>query len=294
MAGVKFSALKRIPRNGGGFKRVLSRISPFFVLAGLICLMVALARPRSNDSVDKDVHEVISISMALDVSGSMENVDMNGEDRRIDIVKRFFRDFVEKRENDLISLVRFGAWATTVVPLTDNHEIVKRALKFTDINRTDSECDGTAIGDALSMALLRLEGAETKTKIVILLSDGDSNSDIISPDNAALCAAKMGVKVYAIGVGKGYATDWFGRRIKTYDDETLRKIAETTGGRFFRAEDSKALEHAMEEIDKLEKTPVEIVYHGGWSELYAPWLIGGVSILMLGFLLSLYSTRRFI
>jgi len=307
--GVKFSALPRIPQRGGGWRRALAAAAPYLMVAGLVSLAVAAARPRTPLGSERKNVDAIAIVMAVDVSGSMCALDLtprgereSRETTRLAVVKKTFADFVSYRPDDLIGLVTFGGYASTRAPLTADHESLLNVLKAVEIPDERDE-QMTAIGDGLSVALLRLKDAQPKSKIVILLSDGVSNTGAVSPEQAAETAAKMGVKVYSIGVGTGamvakfLVKDNYGRDIvirdrSGFDEAQLRGIARKTGGKYFAVNDREALDKAMEEIDKLETTPIEAEVWNRWQEHFKPFLAAGALMVLLAVAASVAATRR--
>lgn len=238
-AGIRFSAVCRLPVRTSGWRAYATLVSPFVLLAGLALLMVAAARPRSpvgDESADRKGSrnvEAISIVMVVDVSGSMEILDLAqpatlgklrnwyrerrrffpgsaadesalaslASETRLAQVRKLFAEFVAKRPDDFIGLVTFGTYADTRCPLTADHRSLNAALEAVDIPRGEGEAM-TAIGDGLGMALARLEKATTETKVIILLSDGEHNvRDSATPREMAEVARNRGVKIYSIGVG---------------------------------------------------------------------------------------------
>jgi len=304
-----FSPLHRIPRTGASTVRlVAATVMPAVFLAGTALCILALARPQRVLSSSRRTSDVIAIQMVIDVSGSMQALDLStrtaaGTDfkTRLDAVKDTFADFVRRRPDDLIGLVTFGGYASTRAPLTADHPALLHSLKGVEIPRPAQKPDGTiadreelmtAVGDALATACARLETAEAKSRIVVLLSDGESNTGIIRPKDAAEAAKKLGIKVYTIGVGtNGRAPfkgrDMFGREViewanVTLDEELLRDIAATTGGRYFNVRDPKGLEETVEAIDKLEKTEVGRTVYEQYDELFCAFLFPGMAVLMAG------------
>ena len=251
---------------------------------GLITLVVCIARPiKANERSQVSV-EGVAIQSVIDRSGSMAAMDFIVEGGRVDrltAVKKVLTGFVEGsdeldgRPNDLVGLVAFARHADTASPLTLDHAHVINALNSVSIATERSE-DGTAIGDAVALAVERLReleergdvtGRKIKSKVIVLLTDGENNSGDIEPETAAEIAAAFDVKLYAIGVGSDGAApiqvkDSFGR-IRTHrvsvsiDEETLTEMADMTGGRYFRATDTEGLKQIYEEIDRLERTTTE-------------------------------------
>ncbi len=276
------------------------------VLAGLrsvaiACLVVAAARPQLPDAATRIFAEGIAILMVVDTSSSMRDLDLSPPGRtmtRLDVVKEVFRRFVEGgdglpgRPNDLIGMIRFARYADSVVPLTLDHKNLLEALAATQIVTAQQE-DGTAIGDGLALAVERLKDLKRtvgsgeqiviRSRIVILLTDGENNFGMVTPVQAGELAARYGVKVYTIAAGTGRNV---GLLRLPLDDRDLRRIAELTGGRHFHATDTESLRRIYEEIDKLERTRVEERTYASWRELSWPWLAAAFTALCAQMLLE--------
>lgn len=303
--GVRFSAVSRVSVKSSGWRVIVAKVAPYVAVLGLALLVVAAARPREPFGKSNRSVESIAIAMVVDVSGSMRAPDMSSrysrEVTRLDVVKKAFAEFVKKRPDDLISLVTFGTYASARTPLTSDHETLLNVLKGVEIPRGSDEAE-TAIGDGLSVALLRLKDAKMKSKIVILLSDGVSNIGSaqggVDPETAAAAAKKMGVKVYTIGVGANSraAMDPFGFGMMMggahFDERQLKNIAATTSGMYFSVNDQAGLERAMKDIDELETTKVEVEEWTRWVEYFPVLLALGVSLTVLASLLSMLAVRR--
>ena len=318
-SGIRFSAVGRLPAKAAGWRARLAALTPFILLAGLSLLTIAAARPRTSLAHEKKSVDAIAIAMTVDVSGSMDALDLtpkgerfSRETTRLAVVKKLFAEFVGKRPDDLIGLVTFGGYASTRSPLTADHEALLNVLKGVEIPSIAVDAQGqaiardeqmTAIGDGLATALARLKDAKPKTKIVILLSDGVSNTGAVEPDEAAAAAAKMGVKVYAIGVGTRsrrtpiFGKDFFGRATiqyadMTFDEKQLRSIAKKTGGTYFPVNDRDSLETALEEIDQLETTQLDADVYNRWKEHFTSFLLLGAIFVLLSVSLSMSASRR--
>ena len=325
-SGIRFSATSRLPAKTAGWRAKLASLTPFILLAGLALLIVAAARPRTPLAHDKKSIDAIAIAMTVDVSGSMDALDLapSGTDfrnpskkleewTRLSVVKRLFAEFV---------------------PLTMDHEMLLHALKGVEIPSTVFDAQGnaiggedeanTAIGDGLATALLRLKDAKPKSKIVILLSDGVSNTGVVEPKDAAATAAKMGVKVYCIGIGTALrrtprlVRDGYGRygvvadrmtfderQLKgiaaatgamsdrmTFDERQLKGIAAATGAMYFPVNDRDSLEKALAEIDQLETTKLDADAYDRWDEHFAAFLFAGAVLVFLAVSLSMFASRR--
>lgn len=317
--GIRFAAIGFLPRNSSGWRGKLAKFTPFILLAALTLLIIAAARPRTSLSREQREKNAIAIAMTVDVSGTMEALDLtpkgakfSKDTTRLAVVKKLFAEFVEKRPDDLIALVTFGGYAATRVPLTADHDALLGVLRTVEVPPTPYDANGrqigegeqmTAIGDGLSVALLRLKDAKPKSKVVILLSDGMNNAGAVDPDEAAKHAASLGIKIYTIGVGTKsvrtpfFGRDFFGRTTIVYndtnfDEKQLRSIAEKTGGMYFSVNDRDSLKKALEEIDKLEKTKIEEDVWDRWEEHFIAFLLAGVALALLATSLSVVSFRR--
>ena len=265
------------------------RVSRFIVLALLI---VTLARPQLSQSYERRSTEGIDILLVLDISESMRAEDFEGENR-IQTAKLVINDFLAHRENDRIGLVVFAGESFTLCPLTLDYAVLAELLSDVKLGQLE---DGTAIGDALATATHRLRVSQSKTQIVILLTDGENNAGSIAPETAASLAESFGIKVYTIGMGKEggaripYADTTFGKRYRevlTYlDENTLKLIASTTGGSYFRATDGQSLKQIYTEIDRFEKTKFEVANAIVRKELVGYFLIPTMLLLGIEILLS--------
>lgn len=251
-------------------------------VATLALLVVALARPQAGTAESQIRREGVDVVLAVDVSGSMLAEDFTvGEERssRLEAVKAVVREFVSARPADRISLVLFAARAYTQCPLTLDHGWLLTNLARAHAGMLE---DGTAVGSGLATATNRLRASAAKSRFVVLLTDGVSNAGRITPQTAADAAKALGVRVYTIGAGsRGLAPypakDMFGNKVYRpvqvdIDEATLGKIAETTGGRYFRATDTDSLREIYAEIDQAEKAPFEAPQFYDYRELYA-WLL---------------------
>lgn len=268
----------------------------------LASLIIALARPQKGESVIQSTASGIDIMIALDVSKSMlaEDFTIGGRQaNRLDAIKKVTKEFIEGRPNDRIGIVAFAGRPYLVSPLTLDHAWLLRNLERVKIGLVE---DGTAIGSALASSANRIKDREAKSKLIVLLTDGDNNSGKIQPLTAAEAAAALGIKIYAIGAGsRGYAniplTDQFGRTVYRrilvdFDEETLRDIAEISDGEYFRATGTRSLEEIFAKIDEFERTPVEVTRYTNYTDLF-PWFIGaGLGLLALEVLLSQTIWRR--
>ncbi len=315
--GYLFSPTHQILGMRRSWRVILGHILPLLTLAGMGLCIIALARPQSVLSVSQRTSDVIAIKMVVDVSGSMKALDLSEispsgkiitAKTRLDVVKNMFAEFVDSRPDDLIGLVTFGGFATTRCPLTTSHDVLNHVLGGVELpkpNEIVSDEDLlTAIGDGLATACARMKDTEAKSRIIVLLSDGESNTGIISPEEAARIAAEMGIKVYTIGVGStGIAPvltkDRFGRdaiakmEVKL-DEQELKMIAENTQGRYFNVRDEEGLQRALEDIDRLEKTTIERETYHHYNELFLLFLFPGIALIIGGTGLNMLTCRRLV
>lgn len=282
---------------GESLRTVLAKLPEALGLLGVVCLILAMARPQLTHRERVVESEGIDIVLALDTSGSMDAQDFEHKGRkltRLDLAKVVVGDFVEAREDDRISLVVFGEEAFTQVPLTLDHEALDRFLDMVQIGMAGE--NATAIGQAIAVSTARLDELENPTKIVILLTDGqDNGKGTMKPLLAAEAAAALGVKVYTIGVGStssGGLFSVFGRRGDAVDEATLQAVADTTGGEYYRATNSRSLEEIYARIDALERSTAEVKEYLHRDDLYRWALLPGLLLLALRVLLDATLFRR--
>ena len=258
-------------------------------------LVSAMARPQSGTTSTEVLTEGIDIMLCLDTSGSMQALDFTWQDEyqnRLQVVKRVVHDFIQGRTNDRIGMVVFGAEAFTQCPLTLDYGVL---LSFLDRVEIGMAGDATAIGSALSVCVKRLKDLQSKSKVVILLTDGCNNAGSIDPETAAGMARTLAIKVYTIGVGTKGKVPFlvetnFGKRYVyqevDLDEAILKKIAATTGGTYFKATNTDALVEIYRQIDEMEKTEIEIKEYTEYRELFNPLLLGGLALLLLEVVLT--------
>ncbi|MBS1259221.1 MAG: hypothetical protein MAG551_02288 [Candidatus Scalindua arabica] len=268
----------------------------------IVLLVIALARPQSGKAHSKVTTEGIDIILALDVSSSMlaEDFDLNKKRRnRLFVAKEVVKDFIEWRENDRIGMVVFAGQAYTQCPLTLDYDVLLQFLEKVEIGMVE---DGTAIGSAIGVCVNRLRTSKAESKVVILLTDGRNNAGEIDPLTAAELSKTYGMKIYTVGAGtKGLAPyptkGLFG--MKTYrsieidiDDEGLTEIATITGGKYFRATDTKSLKEVYRQIDSLEKTKMEEAIYTEYDELFHYLVIPALGMLLFEVVLANTRFRR--
>lgn len=289
-AAVSFSDLNgmvKLPKTWKAFMRHLLFALKMVALAFLI---VALARPQSSSTNSTSNIEGIDIVMAMDVSGSMLARDLKPD--RLTAAKNVASDFVKDRPGDRMGLVIFSGETFTQVPLTTDHSVMLNMLAEMKNGLID---DGTAIGDGLATAVSRLKDSEAISKVVILLTDGMNNAGSVDPYTAAEIAKLYGIRVYTIGVGTyGTApmpvpTPFGGTTIQQVkveiDEKLLTTIANTTGGKYYRANTNKKLDEVYQEIDKLERSKIEVTEFRRLHEEFYPLVAWALALLLLEFLL---------
>jgi Ca-activated chloride channel family protein len=288
---LELSLPKKISRNNPW--TYLRLIPTFFFFITLILVVVALGRPqRSNERVEQYT-EGIDIILVMDISESMDLQDF--KPNRLEASKKTAIDFINGRFGDRIGMVVFAGEAYSLAPLTNDYDLLSDLIN--EISFSMMEAKGTAIGSAISAATNRMKDAESASKVLILLSDGESNAGNVDPLFAAQLAAALDIKIYTIAVGKDglvpYGTDFFGRpqMVESYLDETtLREIAKIGNGQFFRAADGGTLQSIFDQIDQLEKTEILENRYKETADYYRVYLFWA----MLFFFLWMMSKSSFL
>ncbi len=286
-------------------KNWLSRLKPILFalrLLALSAIIIAMARPRTVDETTKTkTTRGIDIVMAMDLSASMLARDL--KPNRLEALKTVAAHFINSRPNDRIGLVEYAGESYTRTPLTSDKALVLSSLKSMSYNTTIE--GGTAIGSGLATAVNRLKDSRAKSKVIILLTDGVNNTGFIDPKIASELAVEFGIKVYTIGIGSnGMAMSPIGIRpdggfqygnVQVEIDEQLMKdIASKTGGKYFRATNNTKLEEIYEEINKLEKTDIEEFKYTNYNEMFRPWVIFGLILLGIEFLMRITIFKGFL
>lgn len=287
------AGLKNRQSNRGYWRSLL----PLLRAMSLIALIVALARPQLVLNEEEVIAEGIDISLAMDLSSSMLAQDFHPN--RLEASKRVAADFVRQRQYDRIGLVVFAGEAFTQCPLTTDHHVLNEFLSRLECGLVE---EGTAIGMGLATAVNRLKNSDSKSKVIILLTDGVNNSGYQSPMLAARIAKEYNIKVYTIGIGSNGETRapvsirsdgeyLFGTVNVEIDEELLRQIAGMTGGKYYRALDEQSLEQIYTSIDQLEKTKIEVTSFRRYSEEYHHFAFLGILFLLMEVLLR-YTVLR--
>ena len=293
----------------------LRRVLPYLYGLGLSLVIAGMARPQSGKAESRIHGQGIAIEIVLDTSGSMEAIDFQlaGRDvSRLEAVKHVIEEFVlgsraselSGRTDDLVGLVAFGGFADSKCPLTLDHGALVDIVRGLETPKPIRDSQGrvinaqalreemaTAIGDGVAVGVDRLRGAKAKSKVLILLTDGDNNAGVVDPREAARIAAESAIKLYTIGIGRSGTVpvpqeDEFGNRVLVpaqfrIDEDLLREMAKTGGGRYFHASDSEGLAAVYAEIDALEKSEFEERKYSEYTELFA-WFAGsGFGVILL-------------
>jgi Ca-activated chloride channel family protein len=276
---------------GSGWRPRLARLLPAVEMAALLFTIIILARPQSGVREREVITEGIDIMLALDVSGSMKAEDF--KPNRLTAAKEVAKEFIRGRKGDRIGLVVFASDSFTQCPLTLDYGVLTDLVEQVDFGVV---ADGTAIGSGIANAANRLRGSEAKSKVIILLTDGVNNAGRIDPRTAARLAGALGIRVYTVGAGvegeAPYPVDdpVFGRRTvmmrSTIDEETLKAIAQHTGGEFFRAKDSRTLAEIYERIGEMETTRLETREYVRYDELGPIMLLPACGLLLAVLLLE--------
>jgi len=320
---LRFSSTRHAARAGRSLRQRLLWAPLALRVAVLVLLAVALARPQEGKEQVRDVSRGIAIEMVVDRSGSMNaEMDYEGERRnRLEVAKRVFEEFVvggkgglKGRGNDLVGMIAFARYPDTVCPLTLAHGALSRFLESVKLVQRRSE-DGTAIGDALALAAARLQTAEEtlarqtrgkdadyeiKSKVIILLTDGQNNCGKRTPAQAAALARDWGIKIYTIGVGGGDAVTTVRTPLGDYkvpvgpgvDEGTLKALADATGGTARLADDAESLRAVYREIDELERSEIESIRFLDYRELFPAFALAGLLLLVAEVALAATVFRR--
>jgi len=262
----------------------------FFKLVAVAAIVVALARPQSSSGGQNVSTEGIDIIMALDISASMLAEDL--KPNRIDAAKKVAQQFVDSRKNDRIGLVIFSGESFTQCPITSDHAVIKNLMAGIESGML---ADGTAIGEGLATAVNRIKDSKSKSKVIILMTDGVNNLGAVDPLTAGDIAKAFNVRVYTIGVGTQGMAPYpfktpFGIQYQNVpvqiDEEVLKQIADETGGKYFRATNTPKLKDVYNEIDKMEKTKISVTEFHNKSEEFYPLILLAVLLLSLEFLMK--------
>lgn len=296
VAAIGISSTKGLA-NSRSWKNSFQQFPFIFRLLALSCIIVALARPQAKFDETQTEGEGIDIILAIDVSGSMTAQDFTPN--RMEAAKKEAEEFVDARPSDRIGVVIFAGESFTICPLTTDHYVLKSQIAQI---RNGLLEDGTAIGSGLATSVDRLRNSKAKSKVVILLTDGMNNGGLIDPATALEIAKTFHVKVYTIGVGTdGYAPTPVSTPLGivmqnqkvSIDENLLKNIAQQTGGEYFRATDNKSLENIYKQIDKMEKSKVEITTFHRYTEKFYPFILAAMALLLIEIILRYTLFKKF-
>ncbi|MBI4394801.1 MAG: VWA domain-containing protein [Candidatus Omnitrophica bacterium] len=291
-SAIRFPSLEIIKRLDSGKPTFAKWMLPVIRYLALILMITALARPQEVEAEREFETRGIDIVLSLDISGSMLAEDFKPINR-LAVAKEEAKKFIKGRENDKIGLVVFARKGYTQCPLTLDYEVLMQLLDEVEIGLIK---DGTAIGLGIGTAVNRLRSSQAKSKVIILLTDGENNAGNVDPITAAELAKGFGIRIYTICIGRGGLVPFpiedpiFGKRYVQaevkIDEKTLKRIADITDGRFFSAGDPKTLAEAYKHIDALEKTEVKVKEYTSYNELYPRFLIWGALIFLMEMMLA--------
>jgi len=300
-ATISYSSIDTLQAIRSARVEILSILPLVLRMIAISLLVLSLARPQEGYKSTEILSVGVDIMLALDTSGSMQALDFikdEKRDTRLAMVKDVVSQFIDNRPNDRMGMVVFGSEAYTQCPLTLDQGILKSFLSKLDIGMAG---DSTAIGSAIGIAVKRLKDLESKSKVIILLTDGQNNAGSLPPLQAAQTAKAFGIKIHTIAVGTHGKAPFlvnsiFGQRYVyqqvDIDEDTLKKISDLTGGQYFRATDLESLKTIYKQIDEMEKSEVKVIDHSEYTELFHYFLIPGLLILLLEILLSNTTLRR--
>jgi Ca-activated chloride channel family protein len=295
-AEIRFSTIKVFQEMPKNYKHYLRYLPLALHMLALAALIIAIARPQKSDSWSNQTTEGIDIVMSVDISSSMLAEDL--KPNRLRAAKKVATEFISSRRNDNIGLVVFAGESFTQCPLTTDQNVLLNLFESVQFGTIE---DGTAIGLGLANAVNRMKDSSSKSKVVILLTDGSNNRGDIDPLTAAEIAKTYGIRVYAIGVGS-YQKQVrvpvytpYGVQYTTmsseFDESTLREIAKKTGGEYFRAKDNNTLRAIYSQIDQLEKTKMRVQEYSKRYEYFMPFLIVALICLLLELVLRYFVLR---
>lgn len=296
VAAIRVSTTKGLDKSKS-WKNAIQQFPFIFRLLALSCIIIALARPQTKFDETETEGQGIDIVLCIDVSGSMTAQDFTPN--RMEAAKKVAIDFVNNRVSDRIGVVIFAGESFTQCPLTTDYDVLK--AQISQIRNGLLE-DGTAIGSGLATSVDRLRNSKAKSKVVILLTDGVNNGGLIDPSTAKEIAKTFHIKVYTIGVGTdGYAPTPVSTPMGivmqsqkvSIDEALLKDIANETGGKYFRATNNSSLENIYNEIDKMEKSKVEVITFHRYSEKFYPFIFAAMGFLLIELVLRYTLFKKF-
>lgn len=287
---IKFSNVEIIKKSlkNRSFK---SKIGKWMIFTAIVLFLLALSRPQSIKNFNISKKKGIDIAIALDVSRSMMEEDF--APNRLEAGKSVIENFIDGRKNDRIGFIIFSGTAYTKIPLTNDYDAIKQIIK--NVSYRDVSTNGTAIGMGVAVSVNRLKNSSAKSKVIILVTDGANNAGNIAPETAANLGKELGIKIYTIGVGSDSEAvrDFFGnvsyrKRSDGPDESLLQKIADETGGKYFRATDEKVLANIFSTIDKMEKSSIDSKSYVEYKELFSIFIKIGLIFLLFGTIFDKY------
>ncbi len=291
-ATMKFGTLKDFGANKFTIRKLFAWMPPVLNFFIITLIIIAIARPQTTSSDEVVEKEGIDIVISMDISGSMRACDLKPD--RLEASKNVASEFIQARENDRIGIVLFAGESFTQCPLTTDRSTLVNLMSQVKNGIID---DGTALGMGLANAVARIKDSDAKSKVIILLTDGMNNCGAIEPVSAAEIAATYGIRVYTIGVGtRGTApfpaTDVWGRKVYTQvevdiDEATLQQISKITDGKYFRATDNQTLKSIYQQIDKLEKTKMMSMTLSHANDLFHPFLLLALILMVLNLIIKM-------
>ena len=295
-ASLTFSSIMPLKNLPGNYRSFLVWATPLFYVASFLFMVMALARPQTQNTSVERSSEGIDIMISIDISSSMLAEDI--KPNRLIAAKDVAADFIAQRETDRIGINVFARESFTVVPPTLDHNLVQNLLETVDLGMVR---DGTAIGMGIASSINRLRDSNAESRIIILLTDGMNNAGEIDPITAGEMAASLGIRVYTMGIGTRGTAPYpvddpiFGRRYQNVqvniDEDMLIQIARQTGGEYWRATDLDELIEIYREIDRLEQTEIEEIIYVDYKEEYPKYLFTGLTFLLLAFVNERFLTR---
>jgi Ca-activated chloride channel homolog len=288
---------ERIVRVRGSIRASTYRFLPALRFAAMLLLIVALSRPGKGVDYSSVKNLGVDIMIAMDVSQSMRAEDFQPKNR-LEVSKQVIGDFVERRTNDRLGMVIFAGEAYLQCPLTLEHGMISDLTGEVDFDSVHT--DGTAIGDAIALATARMMDSKAKSRLILLVTDGRNNRGAIDPETAAKAAAEMGIKIYTVGIGKigepvPYPTGipMIKQQVMLdMDEETLQKVAEITGGKYYNATSSGVLWQNIKDIDRLEKSRIEVKQYHEFYDRFQWLILAAVALFFVEILLRSVVYRK--
>ncbi len=284
---------KKVVAQRRSFRERTYRFLPALRMLAVLLLIIALARPGKGVEFSSIKQPGIDIMIALDVSPSMSSEDFQPKNR-LAVAKKVVGDFIALRKNDRLGLVIFSGEAYFQCPLTLETEMLKDIIADVDFDSADKE--GTAIGEGVALAAARMAESKAKSKVILLLTDGMNNRGVVDPETAAKMCAELGIKIYPVGIGKKHVRVPFFSRMKVYQDhydpESLKKMAEITGGKFYSAESGQVLWENIKDIDRLERSEFEVRRYYEFYDKFQIFLAAAFILFLMEILLRSVVYRK--